>query len=314
MQPSLWQRLRYAPWFVQLVVIRRCNLSCGYCNEFDKTSAPVPLETLKERVDRIKALGSFGICFTGGEPTLHPDLPALIHYARHERKFLRTGMISNGTYLTPKLIQALNQAGLQELQISIDGVQRNETTEKVLNNLRKRLDALREHATFNVIVSGVVGACPPEESFAVIAHAKQLGFRPRVLLVHGADGQVRLTPEQLQAYQQIQKSIGRHLFEPSAYRHRLITTGTAPFKCRAGSRYLYVNEFGMVHWCSQTKQYFGKPLHDYTFADLKQQFHTPKSCADRCTLGCVRSASAFDEWRGQEAPTAMTPSAAANLR
>ena len=35
------QRLKYSPFLAQLVVIRRLNLSCGYCNEFDDTSDPV---------------------------------------------------------------------------------------------------------------------------------------------------------------------------------------------------------------------------------------------------------------------------------
>ena len=62
------------------------------------------------------------------------------------------------------MIEKLNAAGLQEIQISIDGVQRNETTEKVLDNLKKRLLALREHARFAVTVSGVIGAAPPGRS------------------------------------------------------------------------------------------------------------------------------------------------------
>lgn len=300
--PNLFQRLRYSPLFTQLVVIRKCNLSCGYCNEYDKTSQPVPLDLLKERAAKLKDLGSFAICFTGGEPTLHPDLPELIRYARRDLKFYRTSIISNGTYLTPAMVETLNAAGLQDMQISIDGVRSNDTTVKVLDNLRKRLETLRDHARFRVVVSGVVGACPPEESYEVIAYAKRMGFRPRVLLIHGADGQVRLSDEELKVYYRIQKLIGRHPFEPSAYRHRIITTGTAPFKCRAGSRYLYVDEHGIVVWCSQTRTAFRKPLADYTYADLKQQFYTYKSCHARCTLGCVRSSSAFDQWRPQRGP------------
>jgi len=148
-------------------------------------------------------------------------------------------------------------------------------------------------------VSGVVGACPPEESFEVIQFAKEMNFRPRVLLVHGPDGQVKLTDEELQVYTRIKKIIGRHLFELSDYRHRIITEGSAPFKCRAGSRYLYVDEHGVVTWCSQTRDVFRKPLMEYSYDDLKEQFHSYKTCQDRCTLGCVRSSSSVDGWRSQ---------------
>jgi hypothetical protein len=47
----LCRRLRYAPFLSQLVVTRRCNLSCAYCTEFDHVSAPVAAEVLRARID-----------------------------------------------------------------------------------------------------------------------------------------------------------------------------------------------------------------------------------------------------------------------
>ena len=161
--PSMFFRLRYSPFLAQIVVIRRCNLSCGYCSEYDKVSEPVPVEILEERLRKLKALGTFGISLTGGEPTMHPDLPRIIRTCR-ELRFYRTSMISNGFFLQPELIQTLNKAGLQRMQLSIDGVKANETTQKVLNNLKKRLQWLRDHARFEVVISAVIGACPPEEA------------------------------------------------------------------------------------------------------------------------------------------------------
>ena len=181
--PGIFSRLRYSPFLAQLVIIRRCNLSCSYCSEYDKVSEPVPTEVLEERLRKLKSLGTFGISLTGGEPTLHPQLPDLIRKCR-KLGFFRTGMISNGFFLRPELIEALNEAGLQEMQISIDGVQANDTTQKVLANLKKRLQWLREYARFRVIVSGVLGACPPREAEEVLSFARQMGFVPRVLLIH----------------------------------------------------------------------------------------------------------------------------------
>jgi MoaA/NifB/PqqE/SkfB family radical SAM enzyme len=296
------KRFKYAPIFTQLVVIRKCNLSCEYCNEFDKDSEPVPLEVLKKRAKKLKDLGSFSICLTGGEPTMHPDLLELIRYCRYDLKFFRISMITNGYYLKPELIKELNKAGLQDMQISIDGVKPNKVTVKVLDALRKRLGYLRDHAKFNVVVSGVVGACPPEESFEVIQFAKDQGFRPRVLLIHDHDGQVKLNEEELSVYKRIKKLIPKSIHELSDYRDEMINTGSATFKCRAGSRYLYVDEFGVVTWCSQTRAAFSKDIMAYTEQDLKEQFYTYKSCQDKCTLGCVRSSSQFDNWRKQDAP------------
>jgi MoaA/NifB/PqqE/SkfB family radical SAM enzyme len=296
--PSLPLRLRYSPLLVQMVVIRRCNLSCGYCSEYDKSSNPVPAALLEDRLRKLKELGTFGISLTGGEPTLHPELPRVIRMCR-TLGFFRTGMISNGFFLNPELIGALNNAGLQEMQISIDGVHGNDTTQKVLNNLKKRLRWLREHARFQVIVSAVIGACPPEEAEEVVSFAKEMGFASRVLLVHDAHGQLNLDRDAVKAFESIVKKLPKSLRELSDYRERLIRDGTAPYKCRAGSRYLYIDEFGNVNWCSQTRGVWSKPLMDYQLSDLREQFYRYKSCHATCTLGCVRSASQLDNWRKQ---------------
>ena len=301
MSSRIFSRFRYSPFLAQMVVIRRCNLACGYCSEFDKTSDPVPFEILEKRLEKLKELGTFGISLTGGEPTLHPDLPRLIQKCR-ELRFLRTGMISNGFFLRPELIEKLNAAGLQEMQISIDGVRRNETTEKVLDNLKKRLLALRDHARFRVTVSGVIGAAPAHEAEEVIAFARDLGFTPRVLLVHDGNGQLKLKPEEVKTFQRIVETLPKSWMDFSSYRKRLVRDGRAPFKCRAGSRYLYIDEFGGVNWCSQTRSVWSKPLSTFTREDLREQFYTHKSCNETCTLGCARSASQLDNWRAQKPP------------
>jgi MoaA/NifB/PqqE/SkfB family radical SAM enzyme len=296
--PNIFFRLRYSPFLTQMVVIRRCNLSCGYCSEYDKTSDPVPVQVLEDRLRKLKELGTFGISLTGGEPTLHPELPRLIRTCR-ELRFYRTGMITNGFLLRPELIETLNQAGLQKMQISIDGVHANETTQKVLNNLKKRLQWLRDHARFQVVVSSVIGACPPEEAEEVVSFALKMGFAARVLLVHDEHGQVKLNSEELRSFRNVVGMLPRRWREPSDYRERLIRQGSAPFKCRAGSRYLYIDEYGMVNWCSQTRTVWSKPLMGYTRNDLREQFYKYKSCHATCTLNCARSQSYFDNWRRQ---------------
>jgi MoaA/NifB/PqqE/SkfB family radical SAM enzyme len=280
------------------VIIRRCNLSCAYCSEYDKVSDPIPTEILEERLQKLKSLGTFGVSLTGGEPTLHPQLPNLIRKCR-QLGFFRTGMISNGFLLRPELIEALNEAGLQEMQLSIDGVEANETTEKVLDNLKKRLQWLRDHARFRVIVSGVLGACPPQDAEEVIDFAKEMGFIPRVLLLHDNEGQLNLSSEKVKMFEKIVGKLPKTLVEFSNYRKRLIRDGSAPFKCRAGSRYLYVDEYGQVNWCSQTRAIWSKNLMEYTFSDLREQFYRYKPCHATCTLGCARSSSQFDNWRAQ---------------
>ena len=290
--------LAYGPRLVQVVVTRRCNLSCGYCNEFDKTSEPVPTEVLKARVDKIASLGALFFEYTGGETLLHPDILELVRYAS-SYGFPERWIITNGYLLSPDIVRGLNDAGLTHLQISIDAVTPNETTVKVLKPLRKKLEHLQKHARFTVQVNAVLGAGNDEEVLEVMRFARDAGFRPRASVIHDGNGAMCLDDRGKEIMAKVGEIVGKRWTESGDYRARLMATGEADFKCRAGSRYLYVDEFGNVHWCSQQRGVFTKPLLDYTFDDLREQFDTRKDCAPTCTVGCVRTASRFDEWRPQ---------------
>ena len=102
---NVFQWLRYGPWLAQVVVTRRCNLKCGYCTEYDRTSDPAPYDELASRLAKLPA---WGVCLTGGEPTMHPRLPDLV--AEMKRlSFKRRMVITNGWRLTRELIDALNR-------------------------------------------------------------------------------------------------------------------------------------------------------------------------------------------------------------
>src|ERR1700685_2580881 len=130
---GLWQILKALvstdhPLLAHLIPVRRCNLSCTYCNEFDDFSKPVPTEEMLRRIDKLGALGTAGVTIPGGEPLLHPDLDDLIRRIRSNGMI--AGLITNGYFLVAERIQRLNRAGLEWLQISIDNVNPDEVSKK----------------------------------------------------------------------------------------------------------------------------------------------------------------------------------------
>lgn len=301
-KPISWsQWLRYGPFLAQVVVTRRCNLTCGYCFEYDKVSQPIDFDVLDQRLQKLRQLRAWVVCLVGGEPTLHPELPRLVGRLR-ELGFRRRQLITNGLRLTGESIEAFNAAGLTDLQMSVDGVHRNESTEKVLDVLGSRLELLARLARFKVTLSAVIGSAPPKEVLEVVDFARAQGFRPRVLLLHDESGRVRLGAEELKLFSQVKARLGADGRDGADYRDRLIHGGIAPFRCRAGSRYLYVDERGMVRWCSQTEQLFSKDLLTYSLDELRRQFYSIKDCNSTCSIGCSRTASAYDEWRAQPRP------------
>ena len=296
--------IAYGPRYAQMIVTRRCNIDCGYCNEYDKTSPPVPKETIKRWVDKLAEFSCLFVEFTGGETLLHPDIVELVEYAS-SYQFPERWIITNGYLLSADMIDRLNDAGLTHLQISIDGVDPNAVTVKVLKPLRKKLETLAARARFTVQVNAVMGAALGPQVLEVAKTARDMGFRPRVCVIHDGDGGMALDDEGKRLLRQVTEVMGRRWKESGDYRSRLLRDGHADFKCRAGSRYLYIDEFGLVNWCSQQRGVFTKPFLEYTWDDLREQFYTKKDCAPQCTVGCVRSASQYDEWRSQPNATAV---------
>src|SRR5664279_2474785 len=144
---GLWQILKAIvstdhPLLAHLIPIRRCNLACTYCNEFDDFSKPVPIEQMLRRVDLLGDLGTSVVTISGGEPMLHPQLDDIIHRMRQRR--VVSGLITNGYLLTADRIQRLNRAGLEWLQISIDNVIPDEVSKKSLKVLDKKLQLLKD--------------------------------------------------------------------------------------------------------------------------------------------------------------------------
>ncbi len=293
------------PVLAHLIPTRRCNIACAYCNEYDDFSRPVPIDVLCRRTDRLADLGVSVVTLSGGEPMLHPQLDDLIRRIRERRMI--AGLITNGYLLGPRRIRQLNDAGLEYLQISIDNVVPDETSMKSLRVLDQKLAMLSEHADFDVNINSVVGAGIPNpgDAYAVARRALDLGFTSTVGVIHDSDGQLRpLGRTERQVYNQVKALSKRGYSRLTFFQDNLVEGRTNKWSCRAGARYLYVCEDGLVHYCSQQRGTPGIPLEEYGVADIRGAYKTPKSCAPACTVSCVHKASAVDFWRDHHRPPA----------
>ncbi|MCZ2074769.1 MAG: radical SAM protein [Bryobacterales bacterium] len=289
------------PILAHLIPIRRCNLSCKYCNEYDNVSKPVPTEIMLGRIDRLAALGTTIITISGGEPLLHPDLDQII--TRIRRRGILAGLITNGYLLTAERIRRLNKAGLDHLQISIDNVQPDEVSKKSLKVLDRKLQLLAGAALFHVNINSVLGGGirNPEDALVVGKRAVELGFTSTIGIIHDGDGQLRpLGRREREVYHQM-KRLEKSSYAQVNYFQDAIAEGRPNrWRCRAGGRYLYICEDGLVHYCSQQRGYPAKPLMEYTVDDIRREYLTEKGCAPNCTVSCVHQISYFDFWRGKQ--------------
>lgn len=113
--------LQGGPGFCQIALTNACNAHCRFCNfpqvpPASRVMADTP--RLFQGLAALKQAGVQYLCFTGGEPLLHPDLlPAL---ERSRQLGINTVLCTNGSLLTPRRIEALQTAGLETLIISMD--------------------------------------------------------------------------------------------------------------------------------------------------------------------------------------------------
>jgi MoaA/NifB/PqqE/SkfB family radical SAM enzyme len=303
------------PLLAHIIPMRRCNLACTYCNEFDDVSSPVPLDAMFRRIDKLGELGTSVITISGGEPLLHPELDNVI--GRIRKNGAIAGMITNGYLLVAERIERLNAAGLEWLQISIDNVMPDGVSKKSLKVLDKKLQLLTEHATFHVNINSVVGGGVnnPQDALTIGKRAIELGFTSTVGIIHDGSGQLKpLGEDEKRVYGEM-KALGKRSFtRVNAFQDNISLGQPNDWRCRAGSRYLYICEDGLVHYCSQQRGHPGVPLEEYTKADLRREYMTEKSCAPQCTVSCVHQVSIFDRWRDPQHPApvqAAAPSAEA---
>ncbi len=147
------------PILSEVAITYKCNLRCVFCYAgCNCTTQPVNDEkvmSVQEIRDVLYKLlhegGVPSVSFTGGEPTLHKQLPELIAYAKVLG--MRVNLITNGTRINPELAQKLADAGLDSAQVSLEGVT------ATVHNL-----VTQGHASF-------------DKTVAAVGHLKAVGIR-----------------------------------------------------------------------------------------------------------------------------------------
>lgn len=290
----------FHPILAQIIPIRRCNLSCSYCNEYDGSSAPIETAEMLRRIDKLAELGTTIVTASGGEPLLHPDLEEIIRRIRSHGMIATA--ITNGYPLNPQRIRSLNRAGLDYLQLSIDNLEPDSASRKSLAALDPKLRMLADEAEFKVSVNAVMGnkIGNPADALVIARRARELGFTATIGVLHDHEGQLQpLDPDRKRIYHNFLR-MESPMFSFAQYgrfQKNLVQGLPNQWCCRAGCRYLYVCEDGLIHRCSQQRGIPGIPLLSYSQADLEREYHAVKSCSPFCTISCVHQTALLDIFR-----------------
>jgi MoaA/NifB/PqqE/SkfB family radical SAM enzyme len=279
------------PMYAQMVVTEDCNLACAYCDEFQAKAPLPPLEELKGRVDGLDRLGVQVYDFLGGEPLLHPGIAELIAHAKSKRKGSNLAtIISNGFLLKEETVRALNAAGLDFMQVSVDSIEPTNMSQKALKTLMPRLQMLAREAKFQVEIQTVLNEATKDSYQQFRDLLKGLPFAFGFSIMHGKGGRIAIQgPEYLGLLEKYGVFEGVN-FYGQHLREMLQGDFSRPWKCLAGCKFLYVNGKGEAQWCGQQRDCRRK-LEDVDLAWLRSN-RRHKPCEPGCALGCVRLISA----------------------
>ena len=275
--------------YAQLVITDDCNLSCGYCNEYMPGAAPIPLPTLQARVDKLDALGVLVYDLLGGEPLLHPHLVPLMRYMKAKQHENIVVLITNGFLLTAQKVAALNDAGLDLLQISVDSIVPTAESHKALKTVLPKLYMLAREARFAVKVQSVLTEQTYRQYDEFRRLLADLPFDFGFSLLHAPGGHVAIQGEHyVRLLAEHDLFAGMRFYRQHA-EEMLRGDDSRPWKCLGGSKFLYINAAGEAQFCSQNRE-FCKPLLEMTTADLRAN-NRHKVCESGCALGCARLVS-----------------------
>jgi len=107
--------------YIQLT--RLCNQKCRFCSNPER-EATLSKNEVRSKLEYFIKNNYSGVILTGGEPTLHPDLPEIISMVRDSG--LQVKLITNGQKTADrKFLAALKKAGLDSINVSIQSYRKD---------------------------------------------------------------------------------------------------------------------------------------------------------------------------------------------
>ena len=173
--------LSHGSFTLQWHITHRCNLRCRHCyqDDYSAFSDRTALERVLCQYETMRDACGFRahINITGGEPLLHPELFWLLEEAK--RRNMTTAVLTNGTLIGWQEARQLRAAGVQYVQVSLDGT-------------RKVHEAIRGKGSFGSALEGIA-AQKEKKIFVSVSFTAQRGNRRElsklaaVCQIYGAD-------------------------------------------------------------------------------------------------------------------------------
>ncbi len=313
--------LERGPVYAMVQVTARCNQRCRMCQVWTLEHGggeELPAARYRDMAASLARAG-VGVAGIAGEPFLRADLPQIV--AAFTEAGLATRIQTNGTLVRPASLQAVLDAGLGGISISLHSLDPEEMdwltgTEGALGvalaGAEAVADATRGRPRFlrvinMVLYPGNLGQVP-----AVLAWCREHGFRLSVIPIHVApqrleekqfvgrlpprlrfgDGDQRRIQEVVELLLRARRR-GRSVLNSSRFLSMIpdfLAGRAVPWPCRAGSLYLFVDHLGQAAGCHELEpvgSVFDPVVMDSLCAgDLGHRSRSARARCGGCLLPC----------------------------
>ena len=260
-----------------------CNLRCVHC--YNPTHRALPQELTTSEIcsllDQIAELGVLTVTFTGGEPSVRPDIEHILRHARGQGLVIQ--LLTNATRMTPSFVTVLREVGVAQVNVSIYGATEltYERMTGVAGSYRQFLQGLASLADgrLPVTVRMPVTTINHEEIHACrqLVESLRLKFQYCLEIMTSITGdptplQYRLDPERKVRIDQELLSY-RTMDQPEAF----CSTQQPFIECACGQTRFAITPYGEMNLCTT----FPIPRYDLRAGTVKEGWEILKQTVDQ---------------------------------
>jgi MoaA/NifB/PqqE/SkfB family radical SAM enzyme len=284
-----------------VAITSRCNCRCRTCNIYENKPVDISFHDVTKILDFMAANKFLITYFTGGEPSLHPDLVRIVDYA--DKLGLVTSLTTNGS-ISSQTLHALKEAGLYAVSISVDSwdpafADEHRRHSKIGQKQQKAFQTAQMLGIRTYGMTYLGTHLDPENIEKMVAHvnfaldapfgfcypvtSKESTYRlGQSASLHSMETMDRMIERLLELKKKGYRIINMTSYMEDALRFH---HGQAPrFPCRGGEYVFYVDWFGDVYPCFMKKKLFN------ILKDDEPILPTSVACND-CLIECFREPS-----------------------
>src|SRR5687767_7804577 len=166
------------PVLVHFEVTTRCNARCGFC-DYWKTPPSAKATEATSFADAARYFNPMLVTFTGGEPTLRRDLEDIVSAVDRAVRLKYVTLITHGGMLTPERGRSLWDAGINQLNISLDYLDERHDRARgipgLVEKIMRNVDTMRADGIDNIRFNTVIKDDNLDQILPILRRAESLG-------------------------------------------------------------------------------------------------------------------------------------------